>query len=156
MDGAASARKAWTFPRETADSKDALAPCKASQFRYIPVGFTLDFHRSDRPLWVVVLQGQMEITLQDGSLRTFKLGDCFFAENLLWRSHICCTPSPGIEKRGPIEALYAVFMRAGTSILGSGGTVARTRTAELPHGAAGRQHNRNTAAAGQAGRSRGT
>ncbi|RVC73630.1 hypothetical protein EN766_20365 [Mesorhizobium sp. M2A.F.Ca.ET.046.02.1.1] len=61
----------------------ALAPCKASQFRYSPVGFYFDFHCSDRPLWVVVLQGEMEISLQDGSSRAFKPGDCFFAENLL-------------------------------------------------------------------------
>lgn len=53
------------------------------QFRLSPVGFTYDFHCSNRPLWVVILQGQMEIALQDGSSRLFKPGDCFFAENLL-------------------------------------------------------------------------
>ncbi|MER8614774.1 hypothetical protein [Mesorhizobium sp. M1216] len=63
--------------------KTPAAPCKAWQFRYSPVGFSFDFHCSDRPLWVVILQGQMEIALQDGSARLFHVGDFFFAANLL-------------------------------------------------------------------------
>lgn len=38
--------------------KTPAAPCKAWQFRYSPVGFSFDFHCSDRPLWVVILRGR--------------------------------------------------------------------------------------------------
>lgn len=63
--------------------KSPPAPCKTYRLRHSPVGFSYDFHCSDIPLWVVILQGQMEIRLQDGTLRLFKPGDCFFAENSL-------------------------------------------------------------------------
>ncbi|RWF80008.1 MAG: hypothetical protein E5X63_20145 [Mesorhizobium sp.] len=59
-------------------------PCKSCQLRHSPVGFRLDFHVcGDKPLWVAVLQGILEITLQDGTSRQFMPGDCFYAADVL-------------------------------------------------------------------------
>ncbi|MCA1386357.1 MULTISPECIES: hypothetical protein [unclassified Bradyrhizobium] len=61
----------------------ARLPCSGYQVRQSPVGFAWSFHCSGSPLWVFILRGQMEITLQDGSSRVFKPGDCFYAADTL-------------------------------------------------------------------------
>lgn len=58
-------------------------PCSSYQLRQSPVGFSSDFHCPNMPMWVFILGGQMEITLQDGSSRLFRPGDSFYAANLL-------------------------------------------------------------------------
>lgn len=63
--------------------KSAPFPCSTYRVRQSPVGFRSDFHCPDSPLWVVILAGQMEIILQDGSSRLFKPGDCFYGADLL-------------------------------------------------------------------------
>jgi len=63
-----------------------LSPLMASggyQFRHSPVGFRSQFHVSPHPQWVFILQGQMEIGLQDGSSRVFSAGDHFYSADLL-------------------------------------------------------------------------
>ncbi|WP_024521078.1 hypothetical protein [Bradyrhizobium sp. Tv2a-2] len=59
------------------------SPCSNYRIRRSPVGYNYDFHCSSSPIWVVILQGQLEITLRDGSSRLFKPGDCFFSANVL-------------------------------------------------------------------------
>ena len=52
----------------------ALSPLMASggyQLRQSPVGFRSSFHCTGSPQWLIVLRGQMEIGLQDGSSRVF-------------------------------------------------------------------------------------
>lgn len=51
--------------------KSSPVPCKTYRLRHSPVGFSYDFHYSDTPLWAVILQGHMEITLQHGISRLF-------------------------------------------------------------------------------------
>ena len=53
------------------------------QLRHSPVGFRSEFHCTTTPQWVVILQGQMEIGLQDGSSRVFKPGDHFYSDDTL-------------------------------------------------------------------------
>lgn len=63
-----------------------LSPLIASagyQLRQSPVGFRSAFHCTGAPQWLFVLQGQMEIGLQDGSTRTFGPGDHFFSADTL-------------------------------------------------------------------------
>ena len=63
-----------------------LSPLQASggfQFRHSPVGFQSDFHCTSTPQWLVVLNGAMEIILQDGSSRIFKAGESFFSNDTL-------------------------------------------------------------------------
>ena len=61
----------------------ALMASGGCQFRRSPVGFQSDFHCTTTPQWLVVLQGQMEIGLQDGSTRVFGPGQCFYSNDTL-------------------------------------------------------------------------
>lgn len=63
-----------------------LSPLAASggyQFRQSPPGFRSSFHCTTTPQWLVVLQGAMEIGLQDGSSRIFKAGESFYSNDTL-------------------------------------------------------------------------
>ncbi|MEZ5705817.1 MAG: hypothetical protein R3E56_11375 [Burkholderiaceae bacterium] len=53
------------------------------QLRESPVGFRSDFHCTGTPQWLIVLKGQMEIGLQDGSRRLFGPGEHFFSADTL-------------------------------------------------------------------------
>ena len=61
----------------------ALMASGGCQFRHSPVGFRSDFHCTTTPQWLVVLQGRMEIGLQDGSTRVFGPGECFYSNDTL-------------------------------------------------------------------------
>jgi hypothetical protein len=47
------------------------------------VGFRSEFHCTETPQWVFILQGRMEIGLQDGSSRVFAPGQHFFSDDRL-------------------------------------------------------------------------
>ena len=53
------------------------------QLRRSPVGFRSDFHCTDNPQWLFVLEGQMEIFLQDGTSRVFRPGEHFYSADVL-------------------------------------------------------------------------
>jgi hypothetical protein len=61
----------------------ALMPSGGFQLRHSPVGFRSQFHVSPHPQWVLILQGQMQIGLQDGTSRVFKPGQHFYSADLL-------------------------------------------------------------------------
>jgi hypothetical protein len=61
----------------------ALMPGAGLQLRESPVGFRSSFHCTGTPQWVFILQGQMEIGLQDGSSRLFGPGQHFFSADTL-------------------------------------------------------------------------
>ena len=61
----------------------ALQPSGGYQLRESPVGFRSQFHCTVTPQWVVILGGQMEIGLQDGSSRVFRPGDHFYSDDRL-------------------------------------------------------------------------
>jgi len=61
----------------------ALLPSGGYQLRHSPVGFRSEFHCTVTPQWVVILAGQMEIGLQDGSSRIFQPGDHFYSADVL-------------------------------------------------------------------------
>lgn len=60
-----------------------LTPSTGYQLRHSPVGFRSQFHCTVTPQWVVILGGQMEIGLQDGTSRVFKPGEHFYSADLL-------------------------------------------------------------------------
>jgi hypothetical protein len=60
-----------------------LMPSAGMQLRESPVGFRSTFHCTGAPQWLFVLQGQMEIGLQDGSSRVFGPGDHFYSADTL-------------------------------------------------------------------------
>lgn len=57
--------------------------CRGLQWRHSPVRFRSEFHCTDTPQWVFILQGSMEIGLQDGSSRSFGPGQHFFSDDRL-------------------------------------------------------------------------
>jgi hypothetical protein len=60
-----------------------LLPASALQLRCSPPGFRSRFHCTESPQWVFILQGQMEIGLQDGSSRVFQPGQHFYSADVL-------------------------------------------------------------------------
>lgn len=61
----------------------ALLPSGGLQLRRSPPGFRSEFHCTEHPQWVFILRGQMEIGLQDGSVRVFGPGQHFHSADLL-------------------------------------------------------------------------
>jgi hypothetical protein len=61
----------------------AVLPASGYQLRHSPIGFRSQFHCTLKPQWVFILQGGMEIGLQDGSSRVFGPGEHFFSADTL-------------------------------------------------------------------------
>lgn len=61
----------------------ACMPSGGLQLRQSPVGFRSEFHCTTTPQWLFVLQGQMEIGLQDGTRRVFGPGMHFYSNDTL-------------------------------------------------------------------------
>lgn len=55
----------------------ALMASGGFQLRRSPVGFRSEFHCTETPQWVFILEGEMEIGLHDGSSRVFGPGEHF-------------------------------------------------------------------------------
>jgi hypothetical protein len=90
-----------------------LAQGSGHQFRMSPVGFRSAFHCTTTPQWLIVLQGAMEIGLQDGSSRIFRAGQSFYSNDTLpegstfdAKLHGHCSQQVGDE------VLVTVFVRA--------------------------------------------
>jgi hypothetical protein len=89
----------------------------ALQLRESPVGFRSEFHVSSHPQWVFILQGQMEIGLQDGSSQVFRTGSsiflrptcCLKARFSILRVHGHCSRQVGREPL--INGVCAGLMR---------------------------------------------
>ncbi len=60
-----------------------LMPSGGLQLRMSPVGFRSAFHCTENPQWLFVLQGRMEIGLQDGTSRVFGPGQHFYSADTL-------------------------------------------------------------------------
>ena len=58
-------------------------PAMGLQLRKSPIGFRSQFHVSTQAQWVFILQGVMEIGLQDGSSKVFNAGEHFYSADLL-------------------------------------------------------------------------
>lgn len=60
-----------------------LFPSDGFQVRCSPPGVSSDFHCTTIAQWLVVLSGEMEIGLRDGTARIFKAGEHFFSNDTL-------------------------------------------------------------------------
>ena len=91
----------------------ALQASGGCQFRRSPAGFASDFHCTTTPQWLVVLQGRMEIGLQDGSTRVFGPGECFYSNDTLPHGATFDAKLHGHRSRllGD-DALVTLFVRA--------------------------------------------
>lgn len=61
----------------------AVLPASGYQLRRSPVGFRSAFHCTPQPQWVFILEGEMQIGLQDGSSRLFRPGEHFYSADVL-------------------------------------------------------------------------
>jgi hypothetical protein len=84
-DGRARFREqALALPEGTPSAMlSALMPSGGMQLRHSPVGFRSGFHVTTTPQWVFILQGRMEINLQDGTARVFGPGEHFYSADTL-------------------------------------------------------------------------
>jgi hypothetical protein len=89
-----------------------LRPSGGYQWRMSPVGFRSAFHCTETPQWLVVLSGQMEIGLQDGTSRVFGPGERFYADDRLPAGAVFDAAVHGHWSRqiGP-EPLVTLFVR---------------------------------------------
>ena len=90
-----------------------LLPTQGLQLRRSPVGFQSEFHVSSHAQWVFILQGKMEIGLQDGSCQVFGPGSHFFSADLLPVGAVFDPQVHGHRSRQVGEQeLVTVFVRA--------------------------------------------
>ncbi|HMN94624.1 MAG TPA: hypothetical protein PKC60_15460 [Hydrogenophaga sp.] len=90
----------------------ALMSASGVQWRQSPVGFASDFHCTGAPQWLVVLQGCMEIGLQDGSSRRFGPGQMFFSADTLPQGEVFDPARHGHRSRQVgDEPLVTLFVR---------------------------------------------
>ena len=90
-----------------------LAPSSGWQLRMSPVGFRSSFHCTGEPQWVFILQGQMEIGLQDGSSRVFGPGQHFYSADVLPQDAAFDDSVHGHWSRQVgADALVTLFLRA--------------------------------------------
>ena len=90
-----------------------LLPAQGLQLRHSPVGFESSFHVTTTPQWVFILQGQMEIGLQDGSTRLFKAGQHFFSADVLPDGAVFNDTLHGhCSRQAGEQALVTAFVRA--------------------------------------------
>lgn len=91
-----------------------LMPSGGAQLRESPVGFRSEFHCTGDPQWVFILQGAMEIGLQDGSSRVFRPGQHFYSADTLPAG---ATFDPGLHghwsRQLGNEPLKTLFVRGG-------------------------------------------
>jgi hypothetical protein len=88
-------------------------PARGVQLRQSPVGFTSEFHVSSHAQWVFILQGQMQIGLQDGSCKVFAAGEHFFSADLLPEGIVFDPKVHGhCSRQMGEQALVTVFVRA--------------------------------------------
>lgn len=63
-------------------------PAKQIVFREWPVGESLDWHPAPRRQFVIILSGQLEIGLGDGSKQVFGPGDARLVEDTTGQGHL--------------------------------------------------------------------
>ena len=91
----------------------SLMASQGLQLRQSPPGFRSQFHCSVTPQWVFILQGEMEIGLQDGSTRVFTPGQHFYSVDTLPEGAVFDAAIHGhwSRQRGD-EPLVTLFVRA--------------------------------------------
>ena len=70
----------------------AMRTASGIQFRRTPPGHFIDWHPAPQRQYVIILDGQSEITIWDGSKRVFNPGDVLLADDLAGRGHTTLVP----------------------------------------------------------------
>lgn len=105
-----------SLPLSEGSPASRLSPWLAAeglQLRQSPVGFASSFHCTGTPQWLFVLQGIMEIGLQDGSWRRFGAGEHFYSADTLPAGAVFDPSKHGHRSRQVgDEPLITAFVRA--------------------------------------------
>jgi hypothetical protein len=64
-----------------------LLPATGVIFRETPAGYDYDWHPAPRRQYIVLLDGEIEITVGDGEVRRFRGGDVLLMEDTTGRGH---------------------------------------------------------------------
>ena len=70
----------------------AMRTASGIQFRRTPPGHFIDWHQAPQRQYVIILDGQSEITIGDGSKRVFNPGYVLLADDLAGRGHTTLVP----------------------------------------------------------------
>jgi hypothetical protein len=90
----------------------SVLPATGCQLRRSPVGFRSEFHCTGEAQWLFVLEGCMEIGLQDGSWRAFGPGEHFYSADTLPEGAVFDPAVHGHRSRQVGEApLVTLFVR---------------------------------------------
>jgi len=106
----------------------ALLASGGCQFRHSPVGFRSDFHCTGTPQWLVVLQGRMEIGLQDRAPRSTRRCTATAAASWATSRWSRCSCAPEAQPAAPWPSRRQVSTQCAASAVtqsGSAGTKAR-------------------------------
>lgn len=66
----------------------AMLPATGIIFRETSADYHYDWHNAPRRQFVIMLEGQVEIEVGDGTIRSFGPGDILLAEDCTGRGHI--------------------------------------------------------------------
>jgi mannose-6-phosphate isomerase-like protein (cupin superfamily) len=81
-------------------------PASGCHFLTFPPGIFIDWHPAPRRLFHFFLAGSCEVTVSDGQVRVFGVGDIVLAEDVTGNGHIT-------RNIGKVETLMAVVALAG-------------------------------------------
>ena len=62
-------------------------PATGIIFREVQPTYELDWHNAPRRQWCITLSGSVEIGIGDGTVKTFRPGDVFLAEDVTGQGH---------------------------------------------------------------------
>jgi hypothetical protein len=74
-------------PAGTIGRLSALVPATGVIFRETPPDYDYDWHAAPRRQYIVLLDGEIEITVGDGEMRHFRGGDVLLVEDTVGRGH---------------------------------------------------------------------
>ncbi len=74
--------------RGETDSRSDILPATGIFFRATSGEFKLDWHNAPRRQYVILLKGQSEVTVGDGTSRIFGPGEVMLAEDTSGRGHM--------------------------------------------------------------------
>lgn len=75
-----------------------LYPVQGVEFRETPADYHFDWHTAPRRQFIVLLDGEIEITAGTGEVRRFRGGDILLVEDTEGRGHLTKHVVPQIRK----------------------------------------------------------
>jgi hypothetical protein len=90
--------------KDAIDARSEIFAATGVQFRETPADYDLDFHCVPDRQFVITLEGQVDITVGDGTTRRIGVGDVLLVEDTTGRGHI----SRAVNKK-PHKHLFIIL-----------------------------------------------